>query len=178
MAGDNEIKTTKTQVRQPMLAVPNAMPTMALAGLAGKAAGLTVPAPEVPTASPEELKQKAGAPTPAAEPKRGPDQGAPTEKVPQKPRGRILKPADGGPEVVQLGPMTVLEIENLSLRLQVVKRDKQIATTALLEVERKQRELDIEQRKLMAKVSQQIGKPILGNLRLVNKEKGLCQIEG
>lgn len=97
----------------------------------------------------------------------GPPEVGPAEEAPQ--------PA--GPQVVQLDPMMLMRIELLGAKQKLAERDAQLARIALQEAERRRSGFAREEQALMAEVGGQLGRPIKGNIRLIDKEKGLCQVE-
>ena len=72
--------------------------------------------------------------------------------------------------------MMILRIELLSTKQQLAERDQQLAKLALQDVHAKKVALQEQQQQLMAEISQQLGTPVSGDIRLLDREKGLCQV--
>lgn len=80
-------------------------------------------------------------------------------------------------EEVQISRELVLEIDNYALRKRVVELEERAARMALSAAREKRQELLQMEQQLMMKVSAQVGKPVTGNFRLIDKEKGICVID-
>lgn len=87
-------------------------------------------------------------------------------------------PADAvqGPRMAQLDKYTVLQIELLSAKRKLAEADEQMGILAVQDARRRKQELNKEEAALMSRVSQQLGVETGSNIKLVDKEKGLCQV--
>lgn len=82
-----------------------------------------------------------------------------------------------GPRLVQLDPTTVLKIELLSARKRANTAEERLAVLALQDARKAKQELEQEQAQLMQLVTKQLNLPTGKSIRLVDREKGLCQVE-
>jgi len=82
-----------------------------------------------------------------------------------------------GPRLVQLDPTTVLKIELLSARKRANMAEERLAVLALQDARKAKQELEQEQAQLMQLVTKQLNLPAGKSIRLVDREKGLCQVE-
>lgn len=81
------------------------------------------------------------------------------------------------PRVAQLDPKTMLQVELLATKKKLANADEQMGLLAVQDARRRKQELDREESNLMLEVSKQLGAPAGSNIRLIDKEKGLCQVE-
>lgn len=89
---------------------------------------------------------------------------------------KLGEPAPRGPHTVQLGPVMLLKIELLSTKQRLAEREEQLAKIALADAQKKKQEYAAEEKRLMSELSAEIGQPVKGNVRLVDREKGICQV--
>jgi hypothetical protein len=83
-----------------------------------------------------------------------------------------------GPRLVQLDPVTVLKIELVAAKKRAATAEERIALLAIQDARKAKAEAELEEAELMKTVTRQLKIPPGKNVRLVDKEKGLCQIEG
>jgi hypothetical protein len=83
-----------------------------------------------------------------------------------------------GPRLVQLDPTTVLKIELVAAKKRAATAEERIALLAVQDARKAKAEAEQEEAELMRLVSKQLNIAPGSNVRLVDKEKGLCQVEG
>lgn len=105
----------------------------------------------------------------------------PTHAGPKRPVGAPTAPGKApmgnGPRLAQLDQKTILQVELLATKKKLAEADEKMALWAIQDARRRKQELDREEAALMAEVSRQLGVPAGHNIRLVDKERGLCQVE-
>jgi hypothetical protein len=104
-------------------------------------------------------KGAVGAPTPI-------DRAAPT-----------AAPEGKAPRLAQLDPRMILNVELIATKKKLAEADEKMGLWAIQDARRRKQELDREEAALMAEVSRQLGVPAGTNIRLVDKDKGICQVE-
>ena len=87
------------------------------------------------------------------------------------------KPGAKGSRVAQLDPRMVLQVELLATKKKLADADERMGLWAVQDARRRKQDLDREESELMLEVSRQLGAPAGSNIRLIDKEKGLCQVE-
>jgi hypothetical protein len=88
-----------------------------------------------------------------------------------------MKDTKQDPHLVQLDPMMVLRVELLTTRRRANKAEEKLAVLALQDSRRMKQELDMEEQVLLQQLSKQLNIPPGKNIRLIDKEKGICQVE-
>ena len=92
-----------------------------------------------------------------------------------KPDRPDIQMTDDG--LVQLDPMTMLEIELLTAELRAASAEEALATNALRESRERMMALRRKQSMMMGKITSTLGVKPGGSIRLVDKEQRLCRIE-
>lgn len=87
------------------------------------------------------------------------------------------QPRVKGSRVAQLDPRMVLQVELLATKKKLADADERMGLWAVQDARRRKQDLDREESELMLEVSRQLGAPAGSNIRLIDKEKGLCQVE-
>jgi len=82
-----------------------------------------------------------------------------------------------GPRLIQLDPVMVLKIELLAARKRANTAEERLAILALQDARKGKQELEQEEHALMQQVSKQLGVSAGKSVRLVDREKGICQVE-
>jgi len=90
---------------------------------------------------------------------------------------RVEATRSGGPRLVQLDPVTVLKIELLAARKRANTAEERLALLAIQDARKAKNELEQEEQILMQQITQQLGLPAGKSIRLVDRAKGLCQVE-
>lgn len=111
--------------------------------------------------------------------------GAVGPKEPPGPKGpvgpQLVKPAEvpskPATRVAQLDPRMVLQVELISTKKKLAEADERMGLWAVQDARRRKQELDREEASMMAEVSRQLGAPAGSSIRLIDKERGLCQVE-
>ncbi len=80
------------------------------------------------------------------------------------------------PQMIQLDPVTMLNIELIATKKRLADSNEKLAVLALQEARKVKKELEKEEAELMVRVCQQVG-AMSGNIRLIDRGQGLCQIE-
>jgi hypothetical protein len=95
---------------------------------------------------------------------------------PQKkqPESQVTMTQDG---LIQLDPITMLEIELITAELRAAEAEEKLAMRALRDAREKLMALHRKQSVLMSNVTQQIGIDPGKSIRLVDKEQRLCRVE-
>jgi len=81
------------------------------------------------------------------------------------------------PRVAQLDPRMVLQVELLATKKKLAEADERMGLWAVQDARRRKQDLDREEASMMAEVSRQLGAPAGSSIRLIDKERGLCQVE-
>ena len=81
------------------------------------------------------------------------------------------------PRVAQLDPRVVLQVELLATKKKLADADERMGLWTVQDARRRKQDLGREESELMLEVSRQLGVPAGSNIRLIDKEKGLCQVE-
>jgi hypothetical protein len=102
----------------------------------------------------------------------GPQKPGPTT-VPHAPA-----PAPQQTRTIELDPKTLIEVELVSTKKRLAEANERLAAVALSDARKAKHVAEQEEAALMARVTKQYGIPYGKNLRLVDKEKGICLIEG
>jgi hypothetical protein len=71
----------------------------------------------------------------------------------------------------------ILNVELIATKKKLAEADEKMGLWAIQDARRRKQELDREEAALMAEVSRQLGVPAGTNIRLVDKDKGICQVE-
>lgn len=100
----------------------------------------------------------------------------PKRHVPVVPQP-VETPKDGSPRIAQLDPRTVLQVELLATKKKLAEADERMGLWAVQDARRRKQELDREEASVLAEVSRQLGATAGSSIRLVDKERGLCQVE-
>lgn len=95
-----------------------------------------------------------------------------TDKAVQK-----MAAAKPEPHLVQLDPVMVLKVELLATRRRANTAEEKLAILALQEARRTKQELDLEEKILSQQICKQLNVPSGKNIRLIDKDKGICQVE-
>ena len=84
---------------------------------------------------------------------------------------------DGGSRIAQLDPHTVLQVELLATRKKLAEADERMGLWVVQDARKRKQELDKEEATLMSEVSRQLDAPVGSNIKLIDKERGLCKVE-
>lgn len=79
--------------------------------------------------------------------------------------------------VAQLDAYTILRVELLSTKKKLAETDERMGLLAVQDARQRRQELDKEEAALMLEVSRKLGAAEGSTIRLVDKERGLCQVE-
>lgn len=79
-------------------------------------------------------------------------------------------------QVVQLTTIMLLQIELLTAKQRANAAEERLAILAIQNVKKMKQELEIEERKLMQQIMQELDIPAGRSIQLVDKEHGLCQV--
>lgn len=82
-----------------------------------------------------------------------------------------------GPKVVQLDQITLLKIELMSSKRRLNRAEEEKLLLLLQSIRKEAKELQLEESRLFSEVVQRLGMEAGKNLRLLDREKGLCAIE-
>jgi len=85
--------------------------------------------------------------------------------------------AEQKPKVVQLDQVTLLKIELVASKRRLNKAEEEKLLLLMQSIRKEAKELQIEESRLFAEVVQRLGVEPGKNLRLLDREKGLCAIE-
>lgn len=86
-------------------------------------------------------------------------------------------PVGNGPRMAQLDQLMILKVELLATKKKLAEADEKMGLWAVQDARRRKDELNKEEAALMVEVSKQLGVPTGSNIRLVDKERGICQVE-
>jgi hypothetical protein len=86
-------------------------------------------------------------------------------------------PTSVASRVVQLDPQTVLRVELLATKKQLAEADERMGLWAVQDARRRKKDLIREESSMIDEVSHQIGAPVGSSIKLVDKARGLCQVE-
>lgn len=81
----------------------------------------------------------------------------------------------GAPSLVHLESVTVLSIELLATKKRLAEANEKLALLALQDAKKLRAELEQEEAALLKGILSKVGVPD-GSLRLLDREKGICQI--
>jgi len=81
------------------------------------------------------------------------------------------------PRIAQLDPQTVLRVELMAAKKKLADADEKMGLWAVQDARRRKQELEQEEAVLLDNVRSQLGASVGSNIRLVDKAKGLCQVE-
>ncbi len=102
---------------------------------------------------------------------------------PQRPPALPTEPvlpgdaAKSGPRIAQLDPRMVLRVELLATKKKLAEADERMGLYAVQDARRRKQEFDKEEASLMLEVSKQLDAPAGSSIKLINKERGLCEVE-
>jgi hypothetical protein len=88
----------------------------------------------------------------------------------------VLEESDGK-RVVQLDPTVIMEIELVTTQMRLAEADEKLALIAVKNARQRKSEVQRAQDQLLNRVSKQVGVRVGSSLRLLDKDKGLCQVE-
>lgn len=97
----------------------------------------------------------------------------PQRPVPQPPETQTQP----NPSSIQLDPKTLIEIELVATKKRLAEANERLAIVALGDARRAKIEAEQQEARLMAQISRHYGVQPGKNVRLVDKEKGVCLIE-
>ncbi|CAB4130901.1 hypothetical protein UFOVP276_138 [uncultured Caudovirales phage] len=75
-----------------------------------------------------------------------------------------------------LDPIMIRDIENLILAKQLADTESKLAQMLVQESARKQKDVQVIEASIMAKLEKQVGRKLLGKIELLDKEAGLCKL--
>lgn len=98
---------------------------------------------------------------------------------PQSPVGpsRPQPPRSTAPRTVQLDPRMLLEVELVSVKKRLAEANERLSLVALSDARKAKCSAEQEEAELMARIAGQLNIPPGKNVRLVDKQKGICLIE-
>lgn len=76
---------------------------------------------------------------------------------------------------VQLDQTTLLRIELVLTKQALAQKDQELAVMALKEARAKEMAAKREEQAIRAQISNMVGREVLGNVQLVDKERGVCR---
>jgi hypothetical protein len=89
----------------------------------------------------------------------------------------FVPPESSGPRVVQLDPVTLLKIDLAQTKRRLNKAEEENLLLLLQGIRKEGQALQAQERSLFSGVMEQLGIEPGKNLRLMDREKGLCTIE-
>ena len=101
----------------------------------------------------------------------------PGPRGPVGPQMHTPPPQVSKPHTVQLDPKTLLEVELVSVKKRLAEANERLSIVALNDARKAKFAAEQQEAELLAAISRQLDIPPGKNVRLIDKQKGICVIE-